>query len=136
MYIINPLKKKGMQLSNVTSTHPPITERINILRSMTHGVNFANYQNAFNTVKGKTSALIPQSGLTDSSKIGLRSSEFLQPTLESDKQVKRNVGDLMMKLNDFFFINCTCGIKIKVPPDYKDNSITCPKCGRIHNISK
>jgi heat shock protein HtpX len=136
MYIINPLKKKGMQLSNVTSTHPPITERINILRSMTHGVNYANYQNAFNTVKGKTSALIPQSGLTDSSKIGLRSSEFLQPTLESDKQVKRNVGDLMMKLNDFFFINCTCGIKIKVPPDYKDNSITCPKCGRIHNISK
>jgi len=135
MYIINPLKKKGMQLSNVTSTHPPITERINILRSMTQGVNYANYQNAFNTVKGKTSGLIPQSGLTDSSKIGLRSSEFLQPTLESNKQVKRDVGDLMMKLNNFLFINCTCGIKIKVPPDFKNNSITCPKCGRIHNIS-
>jgi len=135
MYIINPLKKKGMQLSNVTSTHPPITERINILRSMTQGVNYANYQNAFNTAKGKTSGLIPQSGLTDSSKIGLRSSEFLQPTLESNKQVKRDVGDLMMKLNNFLFINCTCGIKIKVPPDFKNNSITCPKCGRIHNIS-
>jgi len=135
MYIINPLKKKGMQLSNITSTHPPITERINILRSMTQGVNYANYQNAFNSVKRKTSALIPQSGLTDSSKIGLRSSEFLQPTLESDKQVKRDVGDLMMKLNNFLFINCTCGIKIKVPPDFKADSITCPKCGRIHNIS-
>ena len=136
MYIINPLKKKGMQISNLTSTHPPITERINILRSMTQGVNFANYQNAFNSVKGKTSGLIPQSGLTDSSIIGLRSSDLSQTSFETDKQVKREVGDLMMKLNDFFFINCTCGVKIKVPPDYKNNSITCPKCGRIHNISK
>jgi heat shock protein HtpX len=135
MYIINPLKKKGMQLSNVTSTHPPITERINILRSMTQGVNYFNYQNAFNSVKGKTSGLIPQSGLTDSSKISLRDSEPSQALFETDKQVKREVGDLMMKLNDFLFINCTCGIKIKVPPDFKNNSITCPKCGRIHNIS-
>ncbi len=136
MYIINPLKKKGMQISNLSSTHPPITERINILRSMTQGVNFANYQNAFNSVKGKTSGLIPQSGLTDSSVIGLRSSDLSQTSFETDKQVKREVGDLMMKLNDFFFINCTCGVKIKVPPDYKNNSITCPKCGRIHNISE
>jgi heat shock protein HtpX len=135
MYIINPLKKKGMQLSNVTSTHPPITERINILRSMTQGVNYANYQNAFNTVKGRSSGLIPQSGLTDSAKISLRDSELSQTSFETDKQVNREVGDLMMKLNDFFFINCTCGIKIKVPPDFKSDSISCPKCGRIHNIS-
>ena len=135
MYIINPLKKKGMQLSNVTSTHPPITERINILRSMTQGVNYANYQNAFNTVKGKTSGLIPQSGLTDSSKISLRDSELSQTSVETNKQVKREVGDLMMKLNDFLFINCTCGLKLKVPPDFKDDSISCPKCGRVHSIS-
>ena len=134
MYIINPLKKKGMKLSNVTSTHPPITERINILRSMTQGVNYTNYQNAFNKVTGKSSGLIPQSGLTDLSAMGLRSPELSQTSLESEKQVKREVGDLMMKLNEFIFINCSCGIKIKVPPDYKDNSITCPKCRRIHEI--
>jgi heat shock protein HtpX len=135
MYIINPLKKKGMQISNLSSTHPPITERINILRSMTQGVNFANYQAAFNQIKGRQSTVIPQSGLTDASKIGLRSTELSQTSFETDKQVKREVGDLMMKLNDFLFINCTCGIKLKVPPDFKNNSITCPKCGRIHNIS-
>jgi heat shock protein HtpX len=135
MYIINPLKKKGMQLSNVTSTHPPITERINILRSMTQGANYTNYQNAFNSVMGKTSGLIPQSGLTDSAKISLRDSELSQTSFETDKQIKREVGDLMMKLNDFFFINCTCGIKLKVPPDFKSDSISCPKCGRIHTIS-
>jgi len=134
MYIINPLKKKGMQISNLSSTHPPITERINILRSMTQGVNFANYQTAFNQIKGRQSVIIPQSGLTDNAKIGLRSTELSQTSFETGKQVKREVGDLMMKLNDFLFINCSCGIKLKVPPDFKANSITCPKCGRIHSL--
>ncbi|MCC6255469.1 MAG: M48 family metallopeptidase [Ignavibacteriaceae bacterium] len=135
MYIINPLKKKGMQISNLSSTHPPITERINILRSMTQGVNYTNYQAAFNQIKGRQSIIIPQSGLTDTTKMGLRSTELSQTSFETDKQVKREVGDLMMKLNDFFFIDCTCGIKIKVPPDFKSNSITCPRCGRVHTIS-
>ena len=134
MYIINPLKKKGMQLSNVTSTHPPITERINILRSMTQGVNYANYQNAFNSVKGKSSGLIPQSGLTDATIIPLRSSLADESSVENNFKVKRDVGDLMMKLNDFKFINCTCGIKLKVPPDFKDDPITCPRCGRVHSL--
>ena len=44
MYIVNPLKKKGMKLSDLTSTHPPISERIRILRGMMHGVDFADYQ--------------------------------------------------------------------------------------------
>ena len=134
MYIINPLKKKGMQLSNVTSTHPPITQRISILRSMQQGVNYVNYQNAFNSVSGRRSSLIPQSGLTDAMPIALRSTELSQTSYDTKKQVKREVGDLMMMLNDFRFVNCTCGIKLKIPPDYKNNSVTCPKCARIHSL--
>ena len=34
MYIINPFRKNGMSASDLTSTHPPISERIRILRSM------------------------------------------------------------------------------------------------------
>ncbi|MHC4946298.1 MAG: M48 family metallopeptidase, partial [Planctomycetota bacterium] len=30
LYIVNPLKKAGRALSNLTSTHPPITERVKI----------------------------------------------------------------------------------------------------------
>ena len=37
MYIINPFKKKGMSLSDLTSTHPPTADRIRILRSMARG---------------------------------------------------------------------------------------------------
>ncbi len=134
MYIINPLKKKGMQISNLSSTHPPITERIKILRSMQQGVNFSNYQAAFNQVNGRQSAIIPRSGLSDSAVIPQRSSELSQISFETDRQVKREVGDLMTKLNDFRFINCSCGIKLKIPPDFKDQKLACPKCGRIHTI--
>jgi len=134
MYIINPLKKKGMQIDNLTSTHPPITERIKILRSMQQGVNFANYQAAFNQIKGKQSAIIPPSGLTDAAAIPLRSSELSQTSFETDKQVKREVGDLMMRLNDFRFVSCSCGIRLKVPPDFTDSKVSCPKCGRIHTL--
>lgn len=134
MYIINPLKKKGMQISNLSSTHPPISERIKILRSMSQGVNYTNYQNAFNSVKGKNSELMPQSGLTDAAVIPIKSSLVDSSTSENTVKVKRDVGDLMMKLNDYKFINCTCGIKLKVPPDFSENSITCPKCGRIHDL--
>ena len=61
MYIVNPLKKKGMKLSDLSSTHPPISERIRILRNLQQGANFKNYQQAFEIVKWKKSDLIPSS---------------------------------------------------------------------------
>lgn len=136
MYIINPLKKKGMQISNLSSTHPPITERIKILRTMQQGAGFTNYQFAFNQVKGRQSTIIPPSGLTDTTQVPLRSSELSQTSFETDKQVKREVGDLMMKLNDFRFINCSCGIRLKLPPEFKNTKVTCPKCGRVHTVAQ
>jgi heat shock protein HtpX len=62
MYIINPFKKKGMSLSDLTSTHPPTAERIRILRSMAGG-SYADYEKAYEQSKGKAS-LIPPSALT------------------------------------------------------------------------
>lgn len=135
MYIINPFKKKGMKFSDLSSTHPPISERIRILRSMQQGANLSNYQKAFESVKGKKSDLIPRSGLSEVAPIIFRQSLVGDEALESSKQTKRDVGDLMMKLNDFRFIDCSCGVKIKIPPDFKSDSVTCPHCGRVHSLS-
>jgi heat shock protein HtpX len=65
MYIINPFKKKGMSLSDLTSTHPPTAERIRILRSMAGG-SYADYEKAYEKSKGK-GGLIPPSALTGAS---------------------------------------------------------------------
>lgn len=135
MFIVNPLKKKGMQIANLTSTHPPITERIKILRTMSQGADFKNYQTAFNSVRGKQSSLIPKSGLSETEVIPIITPLTDKKPVENLADNKRQVGDLIMKMNNYRFINCSCGLRIKIPPDYKDNTITCPKCGRVHKLT-
>lgn len=62
MYIANPLKPKGQSLRNLTSTHPPIEERIRILRAMGNSFSFESYQRAFEQVTRKK-GVIPSSTL-------------------------------------------------------------------------
>src|SRR4030066_106294 len=103
MYIANPLKKKGMKLSDLTSTHPPISERIKILRGMMygHGVNYNDYQKAFSTIKKYSSVIIPASGLSDSSTIPLRTAEeqFIEQHSAIDE--KRTMGNIMKEVNNY-----------------------------------
>lgn len=133
MYIVNPLKKKGMKLSDLTSTHPPTSERIRILRSMAGGAGFINYQQAFNMVKGNKSQIIPNSGLGESAPVEIRNASEAKEAPGKISE-KRTLGDLMMTVSNFSFIVCACGLKIKVPPQYKEASITCPRCGRKNDI--
>ena len=135
MYIVNPLKPKGMKLSDLTSTHPPISERIRILRSVGQGANYFNYQQAYNKVKGKSSVIIPKSGLSDATNIGLRDAAIGIPLAGLNlKQTQRDTGDIMMKVNNYSFINCECGLRLKIPPEYKKDVVVCPKCGRTHSV--
>jgi heat shock protein HtpX len=135
MYIANPLKKKGRKLSDLSSTHPPISERVRILRGIGHGANFIDYQNAFNTVKGSKQNIIPATALTESSPINLREAGVIPLVGLNKKQTQRELGDIMMKVNNYSFVNCTCGLKIKIPPEFKKNSLFCPRCGREHSVS-
>jgi len=132
MYIVNPLKPKGQKLTNLSSTHPPISERVRILRSISGGANYIDYQNAFNKVKRGQASLIPSSGLADHTKIGLKEAALTPVALGLNKQTKRDTGDIMMKVNNYSFINCSCGLKIKIPPDYKKTELFCPRCGTKH----
>jgi heat shock protein HtpX len=65
MYIINPFSKKGMSVSDLTSTHPSIAERIRILRAM-GGASLADYERAYQQTKGK-GGIIPLSALAGAS---------------------------------------------------------------------
>ncbi len=132
LYIANPLKPKGMKLSDLTSTHPPMNERIQILRNISHGANFMDYQNAFVSVKGKQN-IIPPSGRNESKKITLRASSIAsQP--KSAKKSTRDLGDLMRAVNKYMFFSCVCGLKMKLPPNFKEDKINCPRCGRENQV--
>jgi heat shock protein HtpX len=133
MYICNPLKKKkkGIGLSDLTSTHPPISERVKVLRSM-GGASFKDYSESFSKV-AKKRAPIPGSALKDEH-ISLRSAT--QEKSESPQKQARQVADIMRIVNGFMFLTCTCGLKLKIPANYKSKQIRCPKCKKTLQLPK
>lgn len=133
MYIVNPLKAKGMKMSDLTSTHPPISERIRILRNISGGANFRNYQEAFSSVKGKPTRIIPSSGLADTTTMSLRGGLAAEETAQAQRSFRREMGDIMKSVDQYRFIDCDCGIKIKIPPSYQNAQIQCPRCGKMHS---
>jgi len=130
MYIANPFEKKKMQAASLFSTHPPINERIKILRDMMHGANYHDYQKSFAAVKGAGAAVIPPRALSgEKESIPLRP-PAARPKEQGEKQKTRDLGDLMRAVNRYAFLICLCGLRIKVPPDFKKERISCPRCKR------
>ena len=134
LFIVNPFKKKGRRsLSDLTSTHPPISERIRILRNLSQGASFADYSRAYEGIT-KRKTVIPASALTKED-IALRQSSAEVKSERLQKQLHQ-VGDAMRKINGFIFLPCACGVTLKIPPDYKAKKIECPRCHRPHDIKR
>jgi heat shock protein HtpX len=136
MYIINPLKKKGMKLSDLTSTHPPVSERIKILRNLGGGVDYKSYQSSYTKIHGGSGQIIPAAAITgDVQNLTVRQHSESEDSFDY-KANKRTVGDIVMQLNGYSILNCNCGMKIKLPPGFGSNKpqITCPRCKTVHNI--
>ncbi|MBI4387887.1 MAG: M48 family metallopeptidase [Candidatus Omnitrophica bacterium] len=128
MYIADPFQDGARAFANLTSTHPPIEERIRILRYMNQGVNYSNYQKAFSKTTGRQASIIPPSGLSDKAPIEIRTS--LSPALpvKGKKEETRELGDLMRTVNRYVFLTCVCGLRLKIPPDFQKPSVICPRC--------
>ena len=141
MFFVNPIKRNGIEFSSLTATHPPVEERIKILRNITRGVNFRYFQSAYNEIqkiKKNRKKLIPEFYLKERHTIPLREA-VLAPVLAFDnRSKKREICDTIMKANGYSFIECSCGLKIKIPEGFGFNKakITCPKCGTIHDITQ
>ncbi len=134
MYIANPFKKKNARkLSDLTSTHPPISERIKILRNMTGGASFKDYSDSFSNVT-KTKTVIPPAALTKED-IALRQASAQAKKKERFEKQFRQVGDIMRKVNGFIFLTCVCGLKLKIPPNFKANKVRCPRCRKTLPLS-
>jgi len=130
MYIVNPLQKEGMKLSDLTSTHPPISERIKILRGMS-GASFVDYSDAFNKTTKHTTP-IPFSALKEET-VQIRSAA--QPSPIPLKHQHRNISDVMQRTLGYRFVDCSCGLKMKIPPNFTAARVQCPRCGQVQPIS-
>jgi heat shock protein HtpX len=133
MYTVNPFRKQGRAAENLTSTHPPISERIRILRAMS-GASYADYATAYRQALHTDKTLIPAAAVTAAGTVALRAAQ--PETLEKVDEVQRarETSNLMWNLNKYNTITCDCGTKLRLPPNFKLPEIRCPHCGRINPL--
>jgi len=137
MYISNPFRKRGGAPTDLTSTHPPIQERIRILRSMA-GASYADYERAYQQAhKGTAKGVIPASALASAGAVGLRAPlPEAAPKVPEPSRLERTreVGDLLWQKSGYKIIDCACGTRLKVPASLGIATVKCPHCGRTHSV--
>ena len=142
MYIVNPFRNKGKAAADLTSTHPPISERIRILRSMGGGASLGDYNNAYNTVhKGGNNILGKATLAAGTGAVGIRAAEGntapVDRETEPDKiERTREVSDLMWRKNKYSTIDCKCGTRLRIPPKFEADSVRCPHCGKVNAVRR
>ncbi len=128
MYISNPFA--GKKIVQLFSTHPPIAQRIKVLRNMTKGASLRDYSNSCLQVL-KAGNIMPASAMRDLAPVEIGPGSMgLTAGQENRHSQRRQAGDIMRKVNGFRFANCPCGVRMKIPPNFKPTAVNCPRCGR------
>ena len=135
LYIANPLKTGARGLSDLSSTHPPISERIRILRAMSSDASYASYDKAFKSVSGRTVGVVPFSAASETDAVQTRTaSTDSSAAAPSRASRRRDTTNALWSAQGYRFIDCPCGVKLKVPPRFPKDVVTCPNCGRDHSL--
>jgi heat shock protein HtpX len=133
MYIVNPFRKKGIKASDLSSTHPPISERIRILRAMA-GASFTDYDQAYRQVHQQGKGVMPAASFAAET-LPIAATKLEGEPGEPDQiQRARETSDVMWRLSNYTTVTCDCGAKLRVPPTFKEPTVRCPHCGRTHRV--
>ena len=133
MYIVNPFRRKGMKASDLSSTHPPMSERIRILRAMA-GASFNDYDQAYRHVHRGGKGVIPAAGLAAGA-VPLAETRLEDEAGETNElQRARETSDVLWRLSNYRTVTCDCGARLRVPPTFKEPRIRCPHCGKTRQI--
>ncbi len=131
MYIINPFRKNTASLSDLTATHPPIADRIRILRAM-GGASFADYEAAYRKTHNK--GIIPNTAMA----LADTNVPIAKPTGASEPveavNNARDTTQMLWQMNKYRTIECPCGTRLRIPPNYNQSAVQCPHCGRVHQL--
>jgi heat shock protein HtpX len=135
MYISNPFYKKGMSVNDLFATHPPLAERIKILRKMS-GAGYYEYEKSYESVKNShvmgTASLAGEAVQTRQATPGAQDGEFQDKVNRT-----RETSDTMWKMNNYHTINCeNCDTVLRLPPSYKESAVRCPHCGHINSLQQ
>lgn len=126
MFIVNPLAADGGS-DSMFSTHPPLYDRVQVLRGM-GGASFLDYNKAFDAVK-KGKAVIGTHTLRESRAQAIRGASN-EPPLETRGESKA----VVHRLYGYTDIHCQCGATLKVPSTYNDPTVRCIRCGVANEV--
>ena len=156
MYIVRPLRQ-GEKLSvrgSWFATHPPIQERVKILRAMGGGAGYADYERACQKVTGHgmvgSRTLAADSGSVPAQAMGIaavaasastvssaglkasvspRADSATVPEAPSPPRRLREASNAFLQASGYTKRSCSsCGAVIKVPPSLKAKLRNCPRC--------
>jgi heat shock protein HtpX len=134
MYISNPFYKGKSSGMDLFATHPPLDDRIRILRAM-HGASYADYQESY--VQAKKENIIPASAMAGAAAVGLREASAGAQAGEVQEQIDRSreTSDALWRVHNYKSLNCAnCGTGLRLPPGYNQPTVQCPHCGYVNQL--
>jgi heat shock protein HtpX len=127
MYIVRPLKQgEKMSATSAFATHPPIAERVRILRSMAGGADFAAYDEAYKRVRGRS--VVGLHTLEESRRVPVRTAPAGDASEVRERA--RAASNAFLTASGYVFRTCTqCGAQSKLPPSQVERVTRCMRCG-------
>ncbi|MDP6956392.1 MAG: M48 family metallopeptidase [Planctomycetota bacterium] len=134
MLIVSPALKAGAgkrsQSPGLFSTHPPLAERIEILRQLGGQPNFSygDYAGAFKRVSGKRASFFPSDALGE----GAVSTMSFNAAEPAATELRREALDGLRRGAGWRLWDCPCGARIKLPMELdRERAVACPRCGQV-----
>ena len=140
MYIVRPLRtgQKAQARAAWSSTHPPLTERVRVLRSMGGGADYGAYQAAFKKVTGKRDLLGART-LASSEAVAATAAPVAaatataeraaEPPAETTAQRNRLASDAFLTASGYHRMACGgCHAILKIPAEVMPLVKPCPRC--------
>lgn len=130
LYTLNPYRKEyGMHTPLILGlTHAPVHRRIEILRAIHGTVSLARYEEAWRRTGGRA-RLFP-AGVTRQCPEYPCREEAALPSAKP-RAAERAGGDIVRSLNGYVFLPCSCGMRVKLPPEFAMEHAQCPRCGKV-----
>ena len=130
----NPFREEGRKAADLTSTHPPISERIRILRKMGGNISYQAYERAYEETAHKH--IVPHSALAGGEVVTARAASDEGAVGEPDKVARtRETQNLLFGMSNYHTLKCSnCGTTLRLPPNFTAPAVRCPHCGTVNGV--
>lgn len=139
LYIVNPFYGTANDINSPGATHPPVELRIGILREMAGRHTLDAYQHEWRRTVGSQKILFTSNEIERWStpvhadtgdRVFLDGSTEVPPEGVSGAAAR----DLGYKKSGYETIDCECGVRLRIPPDFNAYSFRCPHCKRLKTV--